>query len=99
LWILIAVFGLVIAVIFKMYPSAVFPVWTEIPIAVILGYYINKKGKNVWAWSIYAVIIMLGLSYSFVKDSISVWIFCIQNFQTEQREKSKSLALYVFYGL
>jgi carbon starvation protein len=58
LWILIAVFGLVIAVIFKMYPSAVFPVWTEIPIAVILGYYINKKGKNVWAWSIYAVIIM-----------------------------------------
>ena len=51
-------FGLVIAVIFKMYPSAVFPVWTEIPIAVILGYYINKKGKNVWAWSIYAVIIM-----------------------------------------
>ena len=58
LWILIAVFGLVIAVIFKMYPAAVFPVWMEIPIAVILGYYVNKKGKNVWAWSIYAVIIM-----------------------------------------
>jgi len=58
LWILIAVFGLVIAIIFEMYSAAVFPVWMEIPIAVILGYYINKKGKNIWVWSIYAVIIM-----------------------------------------
>ncbi len=58
LWIIIAVFGLVIAVIFKMYPAAVFPVWMEIPIAVLLGYYVNKKDKNVWVWSIYAVVIM-----------------------------------------
>lgn len=58
LWILIAVFGLVIAIIFKMYPAAVFPVWMEIPIAILLGYYINKKGKNIWVWSIYAVVIM-----------------------------------------
>lgn len=58
LWILIAVFGLVIAVIFKMYPTAVFPVWMQIPIAVILGVLINKKNKNMWSWSIYAVIAM-----------------------------------------
>jgi carbon starvation protein len=58
LWILIAVFGLVIAVIFKMFPSSVFPVWMQIPIAMILGWLINKKGKNMWAWSIYAVILM-----------------------------------------
>jgi len=58
LWILIAVFGLVIAVIFKMYPTSVFPVWMQIPIAVILGVLINKKNKNMWSWSIYAVIAM-----------------------------------------
>ena len=58
LWILIAVFGLVIAVIFKMFPASVFPVWMQIPIAVTLGWLINKKGKNMWAWSIYAVILM-----------------------------------------
>ena len=58
LWILIAVFGLVIAIIFKMYPAAVFPVWMQIPIAVALGYFINKKGKGMWTWSIYAVVLM-----------------------------------------
>ncbi len=58
LWILIAVFGLVIAIIFKMFPGAVFPVWLQIPIAVLLGYFINQKGKNMWAWSIYAVVAM-----------------------------------------
>ncbi len=58
LWILIAVFGLVIAIVFKMFPASVFPVWMQIPIAVYLGILINKKGKNMWRWSIYAVIVM-----------------------------------------
>jgi len=58
LWILIAVFGLVIAVIFKMFPASVFPVWMQIPIAVTLGWLIYKKGKNLWAWSIYSLIAM-----------------------------------------
>lgn len=58
LWIVIAIFGLVIAVVFMMYPAAVIPVWLEIPIAVYLGYLIYKKGKNVMTWSIIAVIVM-----------------------------------------
>ncbi len=56
LLIVIAIFGLVIAVIFDMFPSAVAPVWLQIPIAVTLGYLIYRKGKNVTIWSIYAVI-------------------------------------------
>lgn len=62
LWIVIAVFGLVIAVIFKMYPAAVWPVWLQIPIAVILGKMIYKQGKNVTLWSWVALIAM----YAFV---------------------------------
>ncbi len=58
LWLIIAIFGLVIAVIFMMFPGSVFPVWMEIPIAVLLGYLIYKKGRNITSWSIYAVIAM-----------------------------------------
>ncbi len=58
LWIVIAIFGLVIAVVFNMYPASVLPVWLEIPIAVYLGYLIYKKGASVTIWSILAVITM-----------------------------------------
>jgi carbon starvation protein len=58
LWIVIAIFGLVIAVIFAMYPQSVLAVWLEIPIAIYLGYMIYKKGANIAAWSTYAVLAM-----------------------------------------
>ncbi|MGD9005265.1 MAG: carbon starvation CstA family protein, partial [Desulfobacterales bacterium] len=45
-------------IIFSMYPQSVLAVWLEVPIAIYLGYLIYKKGKNVMAWSIYAVIAM-----------------------------------------
>ncbi|MBD3223706.1 MAG: carbon starvation protein A [Caldithrix sp.] len=55
LWIVIAVFGLVIAIIFHLYPTSVLSVWLQIPIAIFLGYQIYKKGRNVVLWSILAV--------------------------------------------
>ena len=58
LWIVIAVFGLVIAVVFAMYPASVFPVWCEVAIAVYLGHAIYKQGKSILAWSVIAVILM-----------------------------------------
>lgn len=58
LWIVIAIFGLVIAVIFAMYPQSVLAVWIEVPIAIGLGYLIYRKGANVMTWSIYAVLAM-----------------------------------------
>ena len=58
LWIVIAIFGLVIAVIFSMYPQSVLAVWVEVPIAIYLGYLIYKKGKNAMTWSIYAILAM-----------------------------------------
>ncbi|MCK5097651.1 MAG: carbon starvation protein A, partial [Desulfobacteraceae bacterium] len=58
LWIVIAIFGLVIAVVFSMYPASVFPVWCEVFIALYLGHLIYKKGKNIITWSIIAVIVM-----------------------------------------
>ncbi len=58
LWIVIAIFGLVIASIFALFPQAVFPVWCEIPIAMLLGYLIYKKGKSVKLYTALAVAAM-----------------------------------------
>jgi carbon starvation protein len=58
LWIVIAIFGLIIAIIFSMYPQSVLAVWVEVPIAIYLGYLIYSKGKNAMTWSIYAIIVM-----------------------------------------
>jgi carbon starvation protein len=60
LWVFIAILGLVMAVIFKMYPAAVLPVWSEIPIALVLGYLVYKRKMNVMMLSIIAVIVMYG---------------------------------------
>ena len=56
IWIVIAIFGLVIAIIFHIYPTSVLAVWLQIPIAIYLGRLIYKKGKNVALWSIIAVV-------------------------------------------
>jgi len=61
LWLVIAIFGLVIAVIFKMYPGSVLPVWSGIPIAVALGFFIYKRGRNITAFSATAVALMYGM--------------------------------------
>jgi len=58
LWILVAIFGLVIAILFKMFPQAVIPVWLQIPIAIYLGYLVYKKGASLAIWSIVAVLVM-----------------------------------------
>jgi carbon starvation protein len=46
LWIVVAIFGVVIAIVFKVCPQAVLPVFLEIPIAVWLGYMVYKKGAS-----------------------------------------------------
>jgi carbon starvation protein len=58
LLIVVAIFGVVIAVVFNMFPQAVLPVWFEIPIAIWLGHMIYKKGGNHLQLSIIAVVIM-----------------------------------------
>jgi len=68
LWIVVAIFGLVIAILFNMYPSSVFPVWMEIPIALALGWAVYKKKASVTSWSIYAVILM------YVTIVLGVWL-------------------------
>jgi len=45
LWIVIAIFGVVIASVFDIFPESVLPVWLQLPIAVWLGFMVYKRGK------------------------------------------------------
>jgi carbon starvation protein len=58
LWIVVSVFGMVMAVIFDMYPESVFAVWLQIPLAVAVGSLAYKRGWNMTVMSIAAVTIM-----------------------------------------
>lgn len=58
LWLFISILGMIIAIIFDMFPGSVFPVWVEIPLAILLGFMVFKKGKNMLFWSIIAVVVM-----------------------------------------
>ncbi len=58
LLIVIAIFGVVIALVFKIYPESVLPVWLEIPIAIGLGWLVYKKSANVTLATFAAVTIM-----------------------------------------
>ncbi|MCH8045387.1 MAG: carbon starvation protein A [Planctomycetes bacterium] len=60
LMIVLAIFGLVIAAIFKMYPETVLSVWIEIPIAIAIGYWVYKKGGGLLVPSLMALGIMYG---------------------------------------
>ncbi|WP_036224333.1 carbon starvation CstA family protein [Mesoaciditoga lauensis] len=58
LWIVIAVFALIMGILFNMYPSSVFPVWMEIPIALLLSHMVFKRKKSLDLWSWLALVAM-----------------------------------------
>lgn len=59
LTIVLAIFGLVIASVFRQFPSAIFPCVIQIPIAVAIGAWLNRHGKSLRLPSMLA----LGLMY------------------------------------
>jgi len=64
LTIVLAIFGLVIAVVFQLYPAAIFPCIVQIPLAIAIGLYLHRKGINLLIPSIVALALMY-LSVSF----------------------------------
>jgi len=78
LWIVIAIFAILMSGLFATYPECVFPIWAEILIAMGLSYYLyNKKGSLLWG-SIVAIVLMyltiwIGL-YVPIKLTANVWL-------------------------
>ena len=60
LMVVIAIFGLVIAVIFSVYPESVLSVWVAMPVAVAIGFWIYKRGGNLLLPSLGALAILYG---------------------------------------
>ncbi len=69
LMVVIGVFGLVIATIFATYPSAVFPIWVQIPLAVTVGVLVYRRKLRVWPLALGALVLMY----------LTVWIgaYCL----------------------
>ena len=63
LTIVLAIFGLVIAFIFKIYPESVLSVWIAMPIAVVIGFLVHRQGKSLLVPSIFALAILYGCVY------------------------------------
>lgn len=71
LWIVLAVFAMIVGLLFRDYPEAVIPVWAQIPIAVWLGIKM-RKGKNDVVYSIIAVLLMYASIFLGIKFPITV---------------------------
>ena len=76
LTVVLAIFGLVIAIIFALYPESVLSVWIEIPLAVGIGFWIYRRGGNILIPSIIALGIMylaMGVGAYLLPIDISAW--------------------------
>jgi len=60
LTVVLAIFGLVIASIFKEYPESVLPTWISLPLAVAIGFWVYKKGGGILGPSLGALAIIYG---------------------------------------
>ena len=58
LTVVLAIFGLVIANIFRMYPESVLSVWLSLPLAMIIGYLNYKRGGHMLAPSIISLMLL-----------------------------------------
>lgn len=58
LTIVLAIFGLVIAAVFKQYPAAIFPCLIQIPIAIAIGLWLHRRQVPLWLPSLIALAAM-----------------------------------------
>ena len=70
LTIVLAIFGLVIAVVFKSYPAAIFPCLVQIPLAMIIGIWLHRQGVDLLVPSLIA----LGLMYLTIGYGNDGWL-------------------------
>ena len=89
LTIVLAIFGLVIAKIFDMYPASVLSVWIELPLAVVIGFWVYRRGAGLFWPSLLGLLVMygsiwVGVYYLPIKLSVSnpvvVWTLLLMTY-------------------
>jgi carbon starvation protein len=65
LWIVLAIFGLVIATIFSLYPESVLSVWIAMPVAIVIGLWAYKGGggRSMTIPSLFSLVILYAAVY------------------------------------
>jgi carbon starvation protein len=58
LMLVLAVFGLVIATVFRAYPMAIFPCLVQIPLAMVIGGWLHKRGAGILGASLVSLVLM-----------------------------------------
>ncbi|GHC52287.1 carbon starvation CstA family protein [Roseibacillus persicicus] len=58
LTIVLAIFGLVIAAVFKAFPASIFPCLIQIPLAILIGSYLHRKGVGLLIPSLVSLALM-----------------------------------------
>jgi len=56
--IVLAIFGLVIAAVFRTFPTAIFPCLIQIPLATLIGFILHRKGVGLFLPSLIALAVM-----------------------------------------
>ena len=59
LWVVLAIFGWVIASVFVQFPESTLPVFLQIPIAVWIGLRVHRAGRNLFWPSLFALALMI----------------------------------------
>ncbi|WP_411845152.1 carbon starvation protein A [Roseibacillus persicicus] len=80
LTIVLAIFGLVIAAVFKAFPASIFPCLIQIPLAILIGSYLHRKGVGLLIPSLVSLALMylsvafgdVGLLHSF-NSTLAGW--------------------------
>ena len=93
LFIVLAVFAMIVGSLFVMYPESVIPVWLQIPVAVWLGWQI-RKGKNELIYSIIALLLL----YAFVILGVRFPVSLPWDKQTSIVAWCIILFVYVFFA-
>ncbi len=93
LFIVLAVFAMIVGSLFVMYPESVIPVWLQIPVAVWLGWQI-RKGKNELVYSIIALLLL----YAFVILGVRFPVSLPWDQQTSVVAWCIILFVYVFFA-
>lgn len=61
LTIVLAIFGLVIAAVFRAYPQAVLPCLLQIPLALAIGFFLHRKQYSLTLASVFCLLVMYAL--------------------------------------
>ncbi|RKX71355.1 carbon starvation protein A [candidate division WOR-3 bacterium] len=80
--IVISIFAMIIGLLFRLYPTSVFPVWMEIPIAILLGHLVYQKNANVTILSLLAIVLMyitiwIGTYLPIQTPSLITWVIIL----------------------